>query len=156
MEHSVKAPSDEDVCRLTWHLMNNQKISPEEWDSLMASFKATANRSRSATKLFDDAAMSSLIKKTFSSRKAQLFKKEWRPRFLLNHPLKPEEKIAYLSVIASLIGAGGLGKNVLEALQYAAKGQGLLAGLAILFCAMVIDRIVQGHYKRSTARRHAE
>ena len=59
-------------------------------------------------------------------------------------------------VIASLIGAGGLGKNVLEALQYAAKGQGLLAGLAILFCAMVIDRIVQGHYKRSTARRHAE
>ena len=52
-------------------------------------------------------------------------------------------------VIASLIGAGGLGKNVLEALQYAAKGQGMLAGLAILFCAMVIDRIIQGHYKRT-------
>ena len=52
-------------------------------------------------------------------------------------------------VIASLIGAGGLGKNVLEALQYAAKGQGILAGLAILFCAMVIDRVIQGHYKRS-------
>jgi len=52
-------------------------------------------------------------------------------------------------VIASLIGAGGLGKNVLEALQYAAKGQGMLAGLAILFCAMVIDRVIQGHYKRS-------
>ena len=28
----------------------------------------------------------------------------------------------------------------------------MLAGLAILFCAMVIDRIVQGRYKRSTAR----
>ncbi|MGH1538883.1 MAG: ABC transporter permease [Arenicella sp.] len=55
-------------------------------------------------------------------------------------------------VIASLIGAGGLGKNVLEALQYAAKGQGLLAGLAILFCAMVIDRIVQGHYSRTVSR----
>jgi len=55
-------------------------------------------------------------------------------------------------VIASLIGAGGLGKNVLEALQYAAKGQGMLAGLAILFCAMVIDRIIQGHYARKTAR----
>ena len=55
-------------------------------------------------------------------------------------------------VIASLIGAGGLGKNILEALQYAAKGQGMLAGLAILFCAMVIDRIIQGHYKRKTAR----
>ena len=52
-------------------------------------------------------------------------------------------------VIASLIGAGGLGKNVLEALQYAAKGQGILAGLAILFCAMVIDRVIQGHYKRT-------
>ena len=51
-------------------------------------------------------------------------------------------------VIASLIGAGGLGKNVLEALQYAAKGQGIVAGLAILFCAMVIDRIVQGYYTR--------
>ena len=55
-------------------------------------------------------------------------------------------------VIASLIGAGGLGKNVLEALQYAAKGQGMLAGLAILFCAMVIDRIIQGNYARKTAR----
>ena len=55
-------------------------------------------------------------------------------------------------VIASLIGAEGLGKDVLEALQYAAKGQGMLAGLAILFCAMVIDRIIQGHYRRSTSR----
>lgn len=47
-------------------------------------------------------------------------------------------------VIASLIGAKGLGEDVLNALQYAAVGQGLLAGLAILLCAMVIDRIVQG------------
>ena len=56
-------------------------------------------------------------------------------------------------VIASLIGAKGLGQDVLIALQYAAKGQGMLAGLAILFCAMVIDRIIQGHYKRSTSLR---
>ena len=55
-------------------------------------------------------------------------------------------------VIASLIGAKGLGQDVLIALQYAAKGQGMLAGLAILFCAMVIDRIVQGYYRRSTSR----
>ena len=33
---------------------------------------------------------------------------------------------------------------MLNALQYATVGQGLLAGLAILFCAMIIDRIVQG------------
>ena len=52
-------------------------------------------------------------------------------------------------VIASLIGAEGLGALILEALQYAAKGQGLLGGLAILFCAMVIDRIAQGMYRRS-------
>lgn len=52
-------------------------------------------------------------------------------------------------VIASLIGAEGLGALILEALQYAAKGQGLLGGLAILFCAMVIDRIAQGAYRRS-------
>lgn len=51
-------------------------------------------------------------------------------------------------VIASLIGAEGLGALILEALQYAAKGQGLLAGLAILLCAMVMDRIAQGYYRR--------
>lgn len=51
-------------------------------------------------------------------------------------------------VIASLIGAEGLGALILESLQYAAKGQGLLGGLAILACAMVIDRIAQGMYRR--------
>ena len=51
-------------------------------------------------------------------------------------------------VIASLIGAKGLGYDILVALQYAAKGQGVLAGLAILFCAMVIDRVVQGSYQK--------
>ncbi|MEE9333957.1 MAG: ABC transporter permease subunit [Granulosicoccaceae bacterium] len=54
-------------------------------------------------------------------------------------------------VIASLIGAEGLGALILEALQYAAKGQGLLGGLAILLCAMVIDRIAQGMYRRKVA-----
>lgn len=51
-------------------------------------------------------------------------------------------------VIASLIGAKGLGQEVLIALQYVAKGQGILAGLAILFCAMMLDRIVQGRFQR--------
>ncbi|MCG8358736.1 MAG: ABC transporter permease subunit [Kiloniellales bacterium] len=50
-------------------------------------------------------------------------------------------------VIASLIGAKGLGEDVLQALQYAATGSGILSGLAILFCAMVLDRIVQGRRK---------
>ena len=47
-------------------------------------------------------------------------------------------------VVASLIGAKGLGEDVREALQYANVGQGILAGFAILFCAMILDRIVQG------------
>ena len=52
-------------------------------------------------------------------------------------------------VIISLIGGGGLGKEILEALQFAAKGPGLLGGFAILFVAMVIDRIVQGAFRRA-------
>lgn len=47
-------------------------------------------------------------------------------------------------VVASLIGAKGLGEDVLEALQYASIGQGLLAGLAILFLAKILDRIFMG------------
>ncbi|MDH3669112.1 MAG: ABC transporter permease subunit [Paracoccaceae bacterium] len=47
-------------------------------------------------------------------------------------------------VVASLIGAKGLGEDVLEALTYASVGHGILAGFAILFCAMILDRVVQG------------
>ena len=46
--------------------------------------------------------------------------------------------------VASLIGAKGLGGDVLEALHYANVAQGILAGFAILFCAMILDRIVRG------------
>jgi len=41
-----------------------------------------------------------------------------------------------------------LGQEILEALQFAAKGPGILGGLAILFVAMVIDRVVQGAFRR--------
>ncbi len=50
-------------------------------------------------------------------------------------------------VVASLIGAKGLGEDVLEALQYANVGKGILAGFSILFCAMILDRLVQGARK---------
>ena len=53
-------------------------------------------------------------------------------------------------VIAALIGAKGLGQLILQSLQYAAEGEGILAGIAILFCAMVIDRIIQGSKKTDT------
>ena len=55
-------------------------------------------------------------------------------------------------VVASLIGAKGLGEVVLEALYYAATGEGILAGFAILFCAMLLDRIVQGVRRRPPKR----
>ena len=47
-------------------------------------------------------------------------------------------------VVASLIGAKGLGEIVLDALQYANVGPAILVGFAFLFCAMILDRTVQG------------
>ena len=47
-------------------------------------------------------------------------------------------------VVASLIGAKGLGEDVLEALQYASVGRGILAGFAILFLALILDRVILG------------
>ncbi|HKX74827.1 MAG TPA: ABC transporter permease subunit [Acidimicrobiia bacterium] len=44
-------------------------------------------------------------------------------------------------VIASLLGAGGLGQEVLDALTARRFGRGLAAGLAIVAVAMVLDRI---------------
>ena len=52
-----------------------------------------------------------------------------------------------MMVVASLIGAKGLGEDVLDALQHANVGMGILAGFAILFCAMILDRIVSGKRK---------
>src|SRR5690606_10134774 len=47
-------------------------------------------------------------------------------------------------VIAALIGGGGLGREVLVALQRLRVGQGLEAGLAIVFLAVLLDRISYG------------
>ncbi len=44
-------------------------------------------------------------------------------------------------VIAALIGAGGLGREVLVALDKLEVGQGLEAGLAIVFLAIILDRL---------------
>ncbi|MFT5719719.1 MAG: glycine betaine/proline transport system permease protein [Motiliproteus sp.] len=52
-------------------------------------------------------------------------------------------------VVAALIGAGGLGYDVLFSLQHLDAGKGLLAGLAIVLCAMILDRIIQGKHKRA-------
>lgn len=50
-------------------------------------------------------------------------------------------------VIGALIGAGGLGYDVLAALQQMDNGAGILAGAAIVMCAMLLDRLIQGPKK---------
>ncbi|BBO89928.1 ABC transporter permease [Desulfosarcina ovata subsp. ovata] len=51
-------------------------------------------------------------------------------------------------VIASMIGAGGLGKEVLMATNKIAGGEGFEAGWAIVVVAIVIDRLTQGFIKQ--------
>ena len=51
-------------------------------------------------------------------------------------------------VIASLVGAGGLGLEVNKALGRIEPGNGFLAGLGIVFVAIIIDRITQALTKR--------
>jgi len=48
-------------------------------------------------------------------------------------------------VVASMIGARGLGEDVLAGIQTLNVGQGVEAGLAIVALAMVIDRISQAY-----------
>ena len=47
-------------------------------------------------------------------------------------------------VVASLVGAGGLGAEVLKAIGRLQIGNSLLAGMSIVFLAIIIDRITQG------------
>jgi glycine betaine/proline transport system permease protein len=47
-------------------------------------------------------------------------------------------------VVAAMIGAGGLGLEVIRSLQHLKTGQGFLAGMAIVLCAMALDRMVRG------------
>ncbi len=46
-------------------------------------------------------------------------------------------------VIASMIGAGGLGYQVLQGIQRLEISRGLMAGLGIVFLAIIFDRIAQ-------------
>lgn len=47
-------------------------------------------------------------------------------------------------VVASMIGAGGLGSKILYSIQRIDLGVGIEAGLGILFIAVLLDRILQG------------
>ncbi len=57
-------------------------------------------------------------------------------------------------VIASMIGAGGLGYQVLQGIQRLEISRGLLAGLAIVFLAVIFDRIAQAYGKRVQQHLH--
>ncbi len=54
-------------------------------------------------------------------------------------------------VIASLVGAGGLGLDVNRALGRIEPGNGFLAGLGIVFVAIIIDRVTQALTRRQQA-----
>lgn len=58
-------------------------------------------------------------------------------------------------VIASMIGARGLGQEVLLGINRLEVGRGLLAGLAIVVLAILFDRITQAFGQRQQARRGA-
>ncbi|MNG64809.1 Glycine betaine transport system permease protein OpuAB [compost metagenome] len=55
-------------------------------------------------------------------------------------------------VVASMIGARGLGEDVLVGIQTLNVGLGLEAGLAIVILAVVIDRITQAYGRTAIAR----
>ncbi len=58
-------------------------------------------------------------------------------------------------VIAAMIGAGGLGGNVWQAIQRLEPGKGFEAGIAIVILAMILDRITQ-HLGRNSPATHAK
>ncbi len=57
-------------------------------------------------------------------------------------------------VIASMIGAGGLGYQVLQGIQRLEVSRGLLAGLGIVFLAIIFDRIAQAYGRRMQQHLH--
>jgi glycine betaine/proline transport system permease protein len=77
----------------------------------------------------------------------------WQQLFGVQLPLAlPSIMALSMVVIASMIGARGLGEDVLVGIQTLNVGRGLEAGLAIVVLAVVIDRITQayGRPRRST------
>ena len=54
-----------------------------------------------------------------------------------------------MSTIAAMVGAGGLGQDVLLAMGQLDQGGSFLAGMGIVLMAIVIDRITQGYIEAS-------
>ena len=54
-----------------------------------------------------------------------------------------------MSTIAAMVGAGGLGQDVLLSMGQLDQGGSFLAGMGIVLMAIVIDRITQGYIEAS-------
>lgn len=55
-----------------------------------------------------------------------------------------------MSTIAAMVGAGGLGTEVLRAMGQLREGEAVIAGFAIVILAIIIDRISQGYIDKRT------
>ena len=55
-----------------------------------------------------------------------------------------------MSTIAAMVGAGGLGTEVLRAMGQLREGEAVVAGFAIVILAIMIDRISQGFIDKKT------
>jgi glycine betaine/proline transport system permease protein len=56
-----------------------------------------------------------------------------------------------MSTIAAMVGAGGLGIEVLRAMGQLKEGEAIIAGCAIVILAIIIDRISQGYIENRTS-----
>ncbi|MBO0469650.1 ABC transporter permease/substrate binding protein [Enterococcus sp. DIV0242_7C1] len=85
----------------------------------------------------------------------------WQKLFKLELPLAKSTIMAGVNqttmlalsmvVIASMIGAPGLGRGVLSALQRAQVGNGFVNGVALVILAIIIDRFTQNLNRKKTA-----
>ena len=57
-------------------------------------------------------------------------------------------------VIASMIGATGLGQEVLQGINRLEVGRGLMAGVSIVVLAILFDRITQAYGRRQRQGAH--
>src|SRR5690606_2159995 len=60
-----------------------------------------------------------------------------------------------MAVIASMVGAPGLGKDIIQALSRTDIALGFEAGLAVVIIAMILDRITSGFGAARRARASA-
>lgn len=104
-----------------------------------------------------------LVSDAFTEVAADLGAKKWRRLLDIELPLALPNVMAGINqtimmalsmvVIASMIGARGLGEQVLLGIQRLDVGQGFTAGIAIVALAVVFDRITQAYGNREIRRR---